>query len=72
MRVLVQRVTSASVSVDGEVVGAIDAAEQGLLALVGITHSDDADLARRMARNSGSYGFSTASYLPPTSGRRYW
>ncbi|MCB0933969.1 MAG: D-tyrosyl-tRNA(Tyr) deacylase [Mycobacterium sp.] len=49
MRVLVQRVTSASVSVDGEVVGAIDAAEQGLLALVGITHSDDADLARRMA-----------------------
>ena len=49
MRVLVQRVTSASVSVDGAVVGAIDAAEQGLLALVGITHSDDADLARRMA-----------------------
>ena len=49
MRVLVQRVTSASVTVDGEVVGAIESGRQGLLALVGITHSDDAAVARRMA-----------------------
>lgn len=49
MRVLVQRVTSASVSVDGVVVGAIEPAGQGLLALVGVTHDDDGDIARRMA-----------------------
>ena len=49
MRVLVQRVTSASVSVDGEVVGAIEPDGQGLLAMVGVTHGDDADVARRMA-----------------------
>jgi D-tyrosyl-tRNA(Tyr) deacylase len=49
MRVLVQRVSSASVSVDGEIVGAIDPAGQGLLALVGVTHSDDVDTAARLA-----------------------
>ncbi|KLI08760.1 D-tyrosyl-tRNA(Tyr) deacylase [Mycolicibacterium conceptionense] len=49
MRVLVQRVTSASVTVDGEVVGAIEPNPQGLLALVGATHGDDAAKARRMA-----------------------
>jgi D-tyrosyl-tRNA(Tyr) deacylase len=49
MRVLVQRVTSASVSVDGEIVGAIRPANQGLLALVGVTHGDDVAVARRMA-----------------------
>ena len=49
MRVLVQRVTSASVSVDGQVVGGIEPVEQGLLALVGITHTDTADIARKMA-----------------------
>ncbi|MGV0814596.1 D-aminoacyl-tRNA deacylase [Mycolicibacterium boenickei] len=49
MRVLVQRVTSASVVVDGEVVGSIDPQPQGLLALVGVTHEDDAAKARRMA-----------------------
>lgn len=49
MRVLVQRVTSAAVSVDGEVVGAIRPDGQGLLALVGVTHSDDPDKARRLA-----------------------
>ncbi|OBA79096.1 D-tyrosyl-tRNA(Tyr) deacylase [Mycobacterium sp. 1164966.3] len=49
MRVLVQRVCSASVSVDGEVVGAIRPDRQGLLAFVGVTHSDDTDKARRLA-----------------------
>lgn len=49
MRVLVQRVTSANVSVGGEVVGAIAPESQGLAALVGITHDDDAIRARRMA-----------------------
>jgi len=49
MRVLVQRVSSAAVSVDGRVVGAIRPDSQGLLAFVGITHGDDADKARRLA-----------------------
>ncbi len=49
MRVLVQRVSSAMVSVDGRVVGAIRPDGQGLLAFVGVTHSDDADKARRLA-----------------------
>jgi D-tyrosyl-tRNA(Tyr) deacylase len=49
MRVLVQRVIRASVTVDGEVVGAIVPDRQGLLALVGVTHTDDADKAARMA-----------------------
>ena len=49
MRVLVQRVTSATVSVDGQAVGAIRPAGQGLLALVGVTHGDDADKAGRLA-----------------------
>ncbi|HPX37418.1 MAG TPA: D-aminoacyl-tRNA deacylase [Mycobacterium sp.] len=49
MRVLVQRVTSASVSVGGDVVGLIEPTGQGLLALVGVTHSDDPAIATRMA-----------------------
>ena len=50
MRVLLQRVTSAEVVVDGKVVGAIRPAHQGLLALVGVTHGDDAAGAERMAQ----------------------
>ncbi|WP_422746405.1 D-aminoacyl-tRNA deacylase [Mycobacterium sp. WMMD1722] len=49
MRVLVQRVTRAKVVVDGAVVGAIEPERQGLLALIGVTHTDDADTAARMA-----------------------
>jgi D-tyrosyl-tRNA(Tyr) deacylase len=49
VRVLVQRVTSAQVVVDGEVVGSIAPEHQGLLALVGVTHVDDATVARNMA-----------------------
>jgi D-tyrosyl-tRNA(Tyr) deacylase len=49
VRVLVQRVTSARVVVDGAVVGEIRPDGQGLVALVGVTHDDDAETARRMA-----------------------
>ncbi|MDL4820843.1 D-aminoacyl-tRNA deacylase [Actinomadura opuntiae] len=47
MRAVVQRVSQASVSVDGRVVGQIDG--PGLMVLVGVTHDDDAAKARRMA-----------------------
>ena len=49
MRVLVQRVSSAAVSVDGQIVGAIRPERQGLLALVGVTHSDGPSNAQRLA-----------------------
>ncbi|BBZ44028.1 D-aminoacyl-tRNA deacylase [Mycobacterium parmense] len=49
MRVLVQRVSSATVSVEGEVVAAVRPEGQGLLAFVGVTHGDDAGKARRLA-----------------------
>jgi D-tyrosyl-tRNA(Tyr) deacylase len=49
MRVLVQRVTSAAVTVDGQTVGEISPDSQGLVALVGVTHSDDDGIAMRMA-----------------------
>ena len=49
MRILVQRVSSAAVTVGGQVAGAIRPHGQGLLAFVGVTHSDDVDKARRLA-----------------------
>jgi D-aminoacyl-tRNA deacylase len=49
MRVLVQRVSSAAVSIDGELAGVIRPESQGLLAFVGVTHGDDLDKARRLA-----------------------
>lgn len=49
MRVIVQRVSSATVSVEGAVVGAIRPNGQGLLAFVGVTHSDDREKAHRLA-----------------------
>lgn len=49
VRVLVQRVSSAAVRVDGRVVGAIRPDGQGLVAFVGVTHGDDLDKARRLA-----------------------
>ena len=48
MRAGLQRVTSASVSVDGMVVGAVD--RPGLVALVGVTHGDGPDEVEAMAR----------------------
>jgi D-aminoacyl-tRNA deacylase len=47
MRVVVQRVSQAAVTVDGAVVGAID--EPGLVVLLGVTHDDTAEIAERLA-----------------------
>jgi D-tyrosyl-tRNA(Tyr) deacylase len=47
VRAVVQTVSRASVTVHGEVVGAI---EDGLLVLLGVTHSDTAQTAATMAR----------------------
>ena len=46
MRVLLQRVSRAAVAVDGAEVGAVG---RGFLALVGVTHEDDAAAARKLA-----------------------
>lgn len=46
MKVLVQRVKSASVKVDNKVIGEI---ENGLLALVGFTHSDTPETVKYLA-----------------------
>jgi len=48
VRAVVQRVSSASVTVGGEVVGELTA--PGLLVYLGVTHDDDADTCAWMAR----------------------
>ncbi|MDF2091651.1 D-aminoacyl-tRNA deacylase [Knoellia sp. 3-2P3] len=48
MRAVLQRVTRASVTVDGETVGAIE--RPGLVALVGVTHDDGPEQVAAMAR----------------------
>lgn len=48
MRAVLQRVASASVTVDGEVVGSIDG--PGLLVYLGVTHGDGPDEVAWMAR----------------------
>ncbi len=48
MRAVLQRVTRAAVTVDGEVVGSID--EPGLVVLVGVTHEDGREQVAAMAR----------------------
>lgn len=47
MRAVVQTVGRASVTVDGEVVGEVT---DGLLVLLGVTHTDTPETARTMAR----------------------
>jgi D-tyrosyl-tRNA(Tyr) deacylase len=47
MRAVVQRAASASVSVGGEVIGTLD--RPGLMVLVGVTHTDTAATAARLA-----------------------
>ena len=48
MRIVAQRVSSARVEVDGQVVGAID--RTGLLIFVGVTHDDTEATAGRLAQ----------------------
>ena len=48
MRAVIQRVTSASVSVDGQVVGAID--RPGLMVLLGVKRGDSAEQVATVAR----------------------
>jgi D-aminoacyl-tRNA deacylase len=50
MRIVLQRVVRAAVTVGGEVVGAVE--EPGLLALVGVTHDDDAATAAKLAEKT--------------------
>lgn len=52
MRAVLQRVTSASVTVDGETVGAID--RPGLLVLVGITHTDGPAQVTKLAEKTAN------------------
>ena len=47
VRAVVQRVSRASVRVDGEIVGSIDT--PGLLVLLGVTHTDTAAVADKLA-----------------------
>lgn len=50
MRVVLQRVTSAAVTVDEQTVGSID--RPGLLALVGITHDDGETQVQKLAEKT--------------------
>lgn len=50
MRTVLQRVSRARVEVDGSTVGSIEG--PGLLALVGVTHDDTIDEARRLAEKT--------------------
>ena len=51
MRGILQRVTRASVSVDGELIG--ECPGPGALVLVGVTHEDTLDQAKTLARKIG-------------------
>jgi D-tyrosyl-tRNA(Tyr) deacylase len=48
MRCILQRVTRASVTVDGEILGSFD--EPGLVLLIGVTHDDTPAIAEALAR----------------------
>ncbi len=50
MRLVLQRVSSAEVTVDGEIVGAVS--RPGLLILIGATHDDTEQIAARMAEKA--------------------
>lgn len=51
MRIVLQRVTKGSVTVDGQVTGAV---ELGLVALVGITHSDTPEIVQALAQKTAN------------------
>ena len=66
MRVVLQRVSRASVSVDDEIVGAIGG---GLLLLVGVADGDTEDGARHLARKCAEMRvFADAEGRPNASG----
>lgn len=50
MRVVVQRVSEASVKIDGEIHGQI---QQGFCLLVGITHDDNEEIVKKLANKVG-------------------
>ncbi|GAA1755976.1 D-aminoacyl-tRNA deacylase [Kocuria aegyptia] len=50
MRIVLQRAARAAVTVGGDVVGSIE--EPGLVALVGVTHDDDAGTAAKLAEKT--------------------
>jgi D-tyrosyl-tRNA(Tyr) deacylase len=50
VRLVIQRVTRASVEVEGRTVGTIEG--DGLLILVGVTHADDAETAKKLAQKA--------------------
>lgn len=52
MKALIQRVTEASVTVEGQVIGQID---NGLLAYVGLGHDDDIESAKKLVDKIISY-----------------
>ncbi|MDN3637321.1 D-aminoacyl-tRNA deacylase [Simiduia curdlanivorans] len=52
MKALIQRVTQASVAVDGETIGAIN---QGLLVLLGVEKSDDESVAAKLLEKLLNY-----------------
>ena len=47
MRFVIQRVQHANVSVDGQIIGAIN---KGLLVFIGVTHSDTREIADKMVQ----------------------
>lgn len=47
MRFVIQRVQHANVSVDGQIIGAIN---KGLLVFIGVTHSDTREIADKMVK----------------------
>jgi D-aminoacyl-tRNA deacylase len=51
MRIILQRVTSGSVTVDGKMRGSV---EQGFVVLVGVTHSDEQSQADLLARKTAN------------------
>lgn len=62
MRAVVQRADSASVDAEGERVGGFDG--PGLVVLVGVTHGDDDDAARRLAAKIHDLRLFSAADLP--------
>lgn len=50
MRVILQRASSASVTIDGEATGSLPS--PGLVALVGATHDDTPEIAKRLAEKT--------------------